>query len=1051
MKIFSKYIKLYFYTAIVLLYICSYSIAQSFKFQQYGIEQGISQPFVYTINQDKKGYLWVGTGEGLCKFNGKEFVTYTTQDSIAGNVITESFKDRDGDLWFGHNNGNITYYDGKRFRIFDNSDKSVTSSINDIIEDSDGNILFASQNDGIIKIKKGKEFKSTHFKSNGRFIYSICKDRNNQLLVGTNEGLFQYILRRDSLILLNQIKEIPETKIQCIVKKKFSNSYWIGTEDKGLFLLAKRNSLVKTTKIDTKNSNIQDIYEDNELYLWVSTFGNGLFKLIQSPSTFNYEIVTNFTPENGLNNSYIKQVFEDREGNLWIGTYGGGLSNLIDDFFTFYSLKKMVKNNSVFSVYCNIEHYWLGLKNELLRVNPYFSDNWKIYNSLNNLPKDKITTLYKDYNNILWIGTANNGLYRLNIQTNKILKYNLSDNYIINTINHIDGYGDHIWIGTLNGIFNINIRTNSIRHYKTNDGLPHNNIKYIYIDLNGKVWAASPSNYLSICNDKGIKKIKISSKSEVIDITSVTQDKKGDIWLCTLGNGVYTYSNDTIINITTDDGLKSNYCYGIISDELNNIWVSHHSELSKITDSGIKIYTKTSGITGEFNPNSIFKDQAGNIWFGTTNGIIKYDSKKDKVNLNPPTIDITSIKFSDNEVELSENIKMPYGTYKLKIDFIGLSFKEAEQVKYQYKLDGYDIEWSELTNINQITYNRIESGRYTFLIKAFNSDGVSNAVPYKIEIQIAPPFWKRWWFILLSIMVVIYTIITIIRIRERNHKKIQEYLRQTLYERTKEVIDQKEEIVKKNKAITDSINYAQRIQSASIPPLKKFQKYFPESFFFYLPRDIVSGDFYWYGKIKDKMIIVCADSTGHGVPGAFMSMIGTTLLKDICSRKDIESPADILYSLDKEIIIALHQEDVDGIKTSDGLDISICEIDLSTLKLKFASAMQPICLYKNNQFIHVNGNKFSIGGTNLPMAKKFENQEFQLEKGDIIYMFSDGYPDQFGGPQGKKLKIAGLEGVLHTISHKPMNAQYEAIKKHFFEWKNDNDQVDDVLLMGIKV
>jgi serine phosphatase RsbU (regulator of sigma subunit) len=236
-----------------------------------------------------------------------------------------------------------------------------------------------------------------------------------------------------------------------------------------------------------------------------------------------------------------------------------------------------------------------------------------------------------------------------------------------------------------------------------------------------------------------------------------------------------------------------------------------------------------------------------------------------------------------------------------------------------------------------------------------------------------------------------------------------------------------------------------------LPPIKRLQQYFTGSFIFYQPRDIVSGDFYWFDKVKDnKFIIVCADSTGHGVPGAFMSMIGTTLIKDVCWRSDIYGPSEILFVLDKDLRNTLNQN-IEVEQSNDGMDIIVCEIDIRTNYLRYASAMRPMIIYRGGEQIYVKGSRNSVGGQYDKNEKMFRDEGIQLNKGDLIYMFSDGYPDQFGGSVGKKFKMVRLKNLLHDIHQKPMEEQYEYVKSTFNLWREDFEQVDDVLFMGIKI
>jgi serine phosphatase RsbU (regulator of sigma subunit) len=196
-------------------------------------------------------------------------------------------------------------------------------------------------------------------------------------------------------------------------------------------------------------------------------------------------------------------------------------------------------------------------------------------------------------------------------------------------------------------------------------------------------------------------------------------------------------------------------------------------------------------------------------------------------------------------------------------------------------------------------------------------------------------------------------------------------------------------------------------------------------------------------------MMVCADSTGHGVPGAFMSMIGSTLLQDIVMRQHIYKPSEILTRLDKQIFSTLNQNVEIGI-SNDGMDVVICEINVKTRHIRFASAMRPVIIVMDNEPYYIKGNRSSVGGESV-IEKYFDDQEYYLNAGDTIYMFSDGLPDQFGGTDGKKMKIARLKKLIEDVSNLNMSGQKEVITKFYDEWKGNFDQVDDVLLIGIKL
>ena len=398
---------------------------------------------------------------------------------------------------------------------------------------------------------------------------------------------------------------------------------------------------------------------------------------------------------------------------------------------------------------------------------------------------------------------------------------------------------------------------------------------------------------------------------------------------------------------------------------------------------------------------------------------------------------------------LKDVYNLPYSSrYNVTIDYVGLNYSDPEKVYYSYSLENYDTEWSDPTKSRSVTY-RLSDGNYRFNILAYGYDGVSDNQIQSFRINIQKPFWRTWWFTSLTVFLLVVTVFVIIKVRERAQARAKKFLEDELAERTREVIVQKEEIEYQNREITDSINYAQRIQASLLPPVKRLNENFKGSFVFYRPRDIVSGDFYWFDTVsEDKIMIVCADSTGHGVPGAFMSMIGSALLQEIVNRKEITRPSEILRALDTEIATTLNQTGDDT--TNDGMDMVVCEYNPKIRLLRFASALRPVIIVMEGEQYYIRGNKNSVGGEYIE-EKYFDDQEYYLKENDSVYIFSDGYPDQFGGADGKKLKIVRLKRLIDDIKDLSMDEQHKKVRDYFDEWKGSYAQVDDVLLMGFKV
>ncbi len=273
-------------------------------------------------------------------------------------------------------------------------------------------------------------------------------------------------------------------------------------------------------------------------------------------------------------------------------------------------------------------------------------------------------------------------------------------------------------------------------------------------------------------------------------------------------------------------------------------------------------------------------------------------------------------------------------------------------------------------------------------------------------------------------------------------------LERMVKERTAEVLQQKEIIEIKNKSITDNLTYAQRIQSAILPDIKLIYKTLEQSFILYLPKDIVSGDFYSFAEKNHRVLIIAGDCTGHGVSGAFMSMIGGSLLNQIINERKIESPDEILNHLNASVIETFRQTENDS---NDGMDVSICSFDLNAMELQYAGANRPLWLIRNKEIIVVKPDKFPIGGLQSAQDRQFTNHTLTLLKNDTIYIFTDGYADQFGGENGKKMMTSKFKEMLISIQDLDMRSQETHLKKHFDNWKGSAEQVDDVLVIGIRV
>jgi serine phosphatase RsbU (regulator of sigma subunit) len=281
-------------------------------------------------------------------------------------------------------------------------------------------------------------------------------------------------------------------------------------------------------------------------------------------------------------------------------------------------------------------------------------------------------------------------------------------------------------------------------------------------------------------------------------------------------------------------------------------------------------------------------------------------------------------------------------------------------------------------------------------------------------------------------------------------------LEQKVIERTEEVVRQKQEIESKNeeleilyKQVTDSIHYAKRIQDAILPSNNRVKKLLPDSFILFKPKDIVSGDFYWIEQKEKFVYFAAVDCTGHGVPGAFMSLVGYNILKDILNNTNASKPSEILDSLRDGVVNTLKADDT-GKQAKDGMDMTLCAINYDTMELQYAAAFNPLYIVRNGELLQYQANKFPIGSF-VGEKVGFDNHSIKLEKGDQIFIFSDGYADQFGGPNGKKFMVGNFRKLLTQIATMQSEEQKTKLNETLVLWQGGQEQVDDVLVIGVKV
>lgn len=1022
------------------------AFSQSYQFTSFSVAEGLTDPFIYDIKQTNKGYLLVGTGEGLAKYDGKNITVYTITEGLNGNLVSCIEIDTiTNTAYLGHSDGSLSSYKHGDIKKLE-KDSLFTSKIQAIKIAANGKIIALSQSQGFIIYNSSGTIKTKVPLPIEDIIANDFAIFKNQIVIASSEGLI--IIPLSSL-------ESKKPEFSVINQDMSWSKLYYDNDEQQLYaasevgiytLLSLGDEIITREKFKTESTNCTSFYKSNNAFVISSSEGVQKYSI---PYGRNYLLTDSYDVSNGLPTSYISSVFEDNFGNTWFGSYGEGLHLLVDQFFTFYRQSGDSAVNNTTCAYIGDSSKYFGVGDNIHVINTYNSPPFKVLNSTNGLPHDRFSSVI-EYQGI-WAGSKNNGLYYAVHENETFKKIKLSDEKLSEYIYNIKLFKEKLWVATESGVYVVNPNSHQVEtSFNTSNGLRHNKVYSFLIDED-TIWMATISNYLTGISNYNIVEKKLEVGNNLLSIVGLEKDTKGNIWMATLNNGVIQLSsNNEITNYAAINGLLSDHCYAITVADDDNVWIGHRYGLTRIKSLGnISVYDINDGVKGEINLNAMHKDSLGNIWIGTSEGLIKYNPRYDIERNSLPFVDLLHLKIDDKFFKNKYNFDLSYAKHELTFFFKGISLDKSSELFFMYILEGHDDSWTKTTE-GQVKFANIRNGEYRFRLKVCDGDGNCREMEESIHIYVDDPFWMKWWFITIVGVVAIALVILIIRIRTNNLRKAQKELERQLALRTKQIVEQKEIIEEKNKDITDSINYAKRIQTTMLPELEELRSVVDGVFVYYRPRDIVSGDFYWYKQYEDRLIFVVADCTGHGVPGAFMSLIGGVALKHICGDNNSLSAQKIMTNLNTEVADILKQkelEDIDFTAIRDGMDILIAEYKLSTKELSVASAKRPYFVKQNNELLRFNGDRISIGGSDI--NKEFTQTTFKISEGDAIYMFSDGYTDQFGGSDYKKIQLKGVFDLLQDNLDLNPSDMHNLIATYFENWIGEEDQIDDVLFMGI--
>ncbi len=1074
------------------------------SFETYSTNNGLpSNDITCLFYKNEK--LFIGTRKGFCFFNGDKIENTPLFQKIQGNVKkilernnilhiitnkgyyvldisknishldsipmlnvtsqnpTDAELDSDGNLWISTSKKGLFFIElsistklpklvliqnsiasstinNKLVRIanFNNNNLLKGNSITSIEFDKQNNLFISDFGNGIARIDFDKrtdngsfEAEYLHFDSiNTNFIEvsrfpNIYKDPEGNLFLATDGFGFIKVpldkntneldFSRNGLIWENSSTGFFGNHPLCFKQDKTNT--WIGTLNDGLVLLNDKSSLSYNQKSGLLEEKVISVFKSKDSAFWLGTYGGGAFKFENKKFTRSFW-------EQGITESIIKSIAEDNFGNIWLGTMGGGISIIG---------KENTKNT--------------------LQVSKAISET-------NNLVSNFVSYIFKARNGDMWIGyQAQNKIDRITI--NKDLSYTMNTFYINDLLNFnvtclLEDDNNNIWITSNEGVWLLNPTTGHV----DNEFALFKNIQTIAKDWNGNMWLGS--------SDVGIIILKNKIKVHYFESNSTASPER-----ITIENGISSNCVNSIL-------FSKEAIWCVTNNGLNEI--AFDSYLNKIID--IKNLNKGSSFASYDNkPNASILDNQENIWIGSIEGLSQYQvANKERITKTATNINVfinsiridnkmvdwtddalfsegylSGVKFDGffNWYKIPKNLQLDYTHNTIQL-FLNTDYiSDQKQINYAHKLIGFDKEWNTLFNTNEIVYRNLPAGDYSMLIKASLSNDFDNCKEFTYNFTINPPFWNATWFYLLVTVIVISSLYFLIVGREKRMKRERIKLELLVKSRTSEIENKKREIEIQNTLIqginndlTDSIKYAQRIQQTILPNTIHLESYFAEHFIYYQPRNIVSGDYYWIKEIDNLVYVAVVDCTGHGVPGAFMSLISSNILNEFVNISTSHSPTKIIEFLRKEIKVRLNENRDEMV--NDGLDIALICFNKQNSTIEYVNANRPLYIISNDELITLASENVSIGGY-ADLDAVIPSKKLSIKKDDLLFLFTDGITDQFGGDKNKKYNPQRLRQFLLMNNHLPMVELRQKLMIEIAIWQSNYEQTDDILFIGLKI
>lgn len=838
--------------------------SKSLVFNHLNVANGLSNNSILSINQDSTGYIWLGSKYGLNRFDGRTFKVFKNDPANKKSISSNDFIKK---IVLGPNNSIWVVSTGlDLYHPEDNSFEQIIPQGNDLLkvfQDSKDNLWIGSLKELKFKAANGNKVNPIPFTKNSIKVSEFFEDHNKHVWIGTSAGLFETYFLNKKLVVKKRFETVFNYNVSfnqiTSIKQDENLNYWIGTKANGVYYFDKKLSnishLTKNNKDKNSlvNNNVRKILKHSDGSLWIGT-QDGLS--ILNPATFNFINYQHDPAQpHSLSQNSIHDIFQDKNGSVWIGTYFGGADVVYSVNTPVNIYQNDITKNSISSniisaiVEDKQQNLWIGTEagglNYFNRTNQQFSVFKNIIGDNKSLSSNLVKAIAIDKNQNLWIGTALGGLNFFDVKNKSFTTYKrktgdlnsiASDNIncLIITRQNILFVGNELGLN----IYDINQQKFSFLPSIAKKTFLEQQITALFEDKKGMVWVGTPVG-IHIYQDAKLKykSFKDSLNKEFkFNINCFQQDSKGNIWVGTYHNGLALLNtkNNTYKIFDVIDGLPSDNILAIAEDRNANLWISTDNGLVKY-DTNLRSFRSLNVQDGlpdnQFNTHSFLKDSQGTLFFGTYNGLISFVPQKIEENKSVPKVVLSNLKLFNipvkindetqllkKDINLSNTLTFEYNQNIFTIEFSALNFIKSNKNKYAYMLQRFEENWNYV-DIPSATYTNLPAGKYKFLVKAANNDGIWSKEFKEINIVILPPLWKTWWAYLIYIAIVYFIVYNIYKFLKARAK-----LKQELYFEHLEAENQKKNYQMKLDFFTNVSHEIRTPLTLILGPIEKLER-----------------------------------------------------------------------------------------------------------------------------------------------------------------------------------------------------------------------------------